>query len=90
MAKVLVSLDDSLLRRLDAEAAARKVSRSALIADLAAQGLGTKKGPGADPKVARALKDLDALFAEAERDNNPDFAEDSTITIRRMRDSRWS
>ena len=90
MAKVLVSLDDQLLRRLDEEAAARKVSRSALLAEFASQALGVKKGPGADPKVGRALRELDKLFAEAERDEPyyRGFDEDSTVTIRKMRDSR--
>ena len=55
MAKVLVSLDDHLLRRLDEEAAARKLSRSALISALVARELRVGKGPGADPKVWRAL-----------------------------------
>jgi hypothetical protein len=90
MAKVLVSLDDRLLRRLDEEAAARKVSRSAFISALVSQELGVKKGPGADPKVGRALRELDKLFAEAAREEPyyRNFKEDSTVTIRKMRDSR--
>ena len=88
MVKVLVSLDDHLLRRLDAEAAARRVSRSALISKLTSEGLGVIRGPGAHPDVKRAFEELDALFAEAEQENNPDYNEDSTVSIRRMRDSR--
>ena len=90
MAKVLVSLDDHLLRRLDEEAAARNLSRSALLAELASKGLGVKKGPGADPRVGRALRELDKLFAEAEREeaHYRGYDEDSTVTIRKMRDSR--
>jgi hypothetical protein len=90
MAKVLVSLDDQLLRRLDAEAATRRVSRSALIAQLAAKGLGIAKGPGAHPDVRKALKETDELFAEAAREEPyyRNVKEDSTVTIRKMRDSR--
>ncbi len=87
MTKVLVSFDDYLLERLDAEAAARKVSRSALIGDLAAKGLGVPRGPGADPKVRRALAATDKLFREWEAETDEKF-EDSTVLIREMRDSR--
>ena len=83
MAKVLVSLDDRLLARLDRVAADRGLSRSALLAELAARGLGESRGPGTQPEVRAALSDLDQLFAEAE---GP--AEDSTATIRAERDAR--
>ncbi|HEV8634546.1 MAG TPA: ribbon-helix-helix protein, CopG family [Chloroflexota bacterium] len=86
MAKVLVSIGDRLLERLDAEAKARGISRSALIAELAAKGLGEPIGPGARPEVHAAMARLDELFRTAER--NEGFLEDSTITIRRMRDER--
>jgi metal-responsive CopG/Arc/MetJ family transcriptional regulator len=83
MAKVLVSLDANLVRRLDEEAAARGVSRSALIAELAEQGLGTQRGPGAAPEVQKAVAELEDLFRES-----PTPGPDSTRIIREMRDAR--
>ena len=86
MAKVLVSIDDRLLQRLDAEAKSRGVSRSALISELTAKGLGEWVSPWTRPEVQAAMARLDELFRKAER--NEGFMEDSTITIRRMRDER--
>lgn len=60
--KVLVSLDDRLLGRLDRVAADRGMSRSALIAELAAKGLGEPIGPGLRPEVRQALRSLEGLF----------------------------
>ncbi|MGH2583886.1 MAG: CopG family ribbon-helix-helix protein, partial [Dehalococcoidia bacterium] len=51
MVKILVSLDESLVERLDQEAAKRGMSRSALIAELTATALGEPRGPGARPEV---------------------------------------
>ena len=82
MVKVLVSLDDRLLRRLDEEAAARGVSRSALIAELAARGLGEPRGPGAQPGVREALQRTHQLFATVHD------VTDSTRVVREMRDAR--
>jgi hypothetical protein len=82
MAKVLVSMDEGLLAHLDREAAIRGVSRSALLSELAAKGLGEPVGPGARPDVHEALRRVSDLFAEV-RD-----AEDSTSVIRQMRDAR--
>jgi len=82
MAKVLVSLDERLLRRLDDEAAARGVSRSALLAEFASRGLGDTVGPGARPAVHEALRRTRQLFA---RLHDP---LDSTEAIRQMRDAR--
>lgn len=82
MAKVLVSIDDRLLERLDAEARARGMSRSALMAEMAATGLGEELGPGADPRVHAALQRTRELFRDV-RD-----PADSTRVIREMRDSR--
>ena len=85
--KILVSLDEGLVEQLDREAAARRVSRSALIAELAATGLGLSAGPGARPAVRRAIEALDALPwdepAPALR-----AAEDSTAALRADRDRR--
>jgi hypothetical protein len=81
MAKVLVSLDPLLLRRIDQEAAKRRVTRSRLIADFAARGLGERAGPGADPAVHRAIDRARRLF-------RGQGGPDSTALIRADRDSR--
>jgi Ribbon-helix-helix protein, copG family len=81
VAKVLVSIDDRLLERLDREADARGVSRSALIAELAAKGLGEPLGPGADPAVHEAIERARQLFSKY---HDP---VDSTQIIREMRDN---
>lgn len=82
MAKVLVSLDDELLARIDRAAAEARLSRSAYLARLAARELDSA-GPGAKPSVRRALERLDKLFAR-----NPTPGGDSTALIRADRDSR--
>lgn len=82
MAKVLVSIDDKLLRRLDREAAAHGLSRSAYIADLAARDVGMKKGPGADPRARRALARIQQLAAKNGTPGDP------VALIRAQRDER--
>ncbi len=81
MTKVLVSLDDGLLRRIDRIARARGLSRSAYLAELAERDASRVEGPGASASARRALARLDALFANAP-------AGDSTAAIRAERDSR--
>ena len=81
MAKVLVSLNDALLRRIDRIAKARGLSRSAYLAGLAERDAARTEGPGAGRAARRALTRLDALFAEGP-------VEDSTIAIRAERDAR--
>lgn len=80
MAKVLISLDERLLRRIDRAAAAKGLSRSAYLAELAERETASEIGPGADPKVRAALRKLDKLFA-----GTPPG--DSTALIREDRDS---
>jgi hypothetical protein len=65
MAKVLLSIDDSLLDRIDRTAKARGLSRSAYLSQLAAQDLGHAVGPGLRTPVREALAGLEALFAAA-------------------------
>jgi predicted transcriptional regulator len=81
VAKVLVSLNDALLRRVDRIAKARGLSRSAYLAELAERDAARSDGPGASPAARRALARLDTLFA-----GRP--AEDSTAAIRAERDAR--
>ena len=81
MAKVLVSLNDALLRRIDRIAKARGLSRSTYLANLAEQDAVRSEGPGATRAAQRALARLDALFATAP-------TEDSTVAIRAERDAR--
>jgi hypothetical protein len=83
MAKVLVSIDDDLLRRIDAERAKRRVSRSAWLARVAQQELGEELGPGADPRVHAAMDSLKELFR-----TSPTSSDDSTDLIREQRDAR--
>ena len=80
MAKVLVSLSDRLVELLDREAAARGLSRSALLAELVARGLGEPIGPGARPEVRQGLDQLQRLLRDV-RDV------DSTLVIREERDA---
>jgi predicted transcriptional regulator len=81
MAKVLVSLDDALLRRVDRLARARGLTRSAYLAELAERDTARSEGPGATRTVRRALSRLDELFAGA-------VQEDSTSAVRAERDAR--
>jgi Ribbon-helix-helix protein, copG family len=78
MAKVLVSFDDKLLKRIDRAAKARGKSRSGYLAWLAESQVG---GPGKRPVVRKAIRDLDRLFANAP-------AGDSTEAVRAGRDAR--
>ncbi len=75
-------IDDRLLARLDREAAARGVSRSAYLSELVARQLPGAVGPGKSRQAHEALRKLDGLFA-----GNP-HGEDSTRAIRALRDSR--
>jgi hypothetical protein len=81
MAKVLVSLDDRLLRRIDRAARASGRSRSAYLAQLAEADGARGQGPGKSAGARGALRKLDRLFAEAP-------AADSTAVVREDRDKR--
>jgi Ribbon-helix-helix protein, copG family len=81
MAKVLVSLDDKLLRRIDRAASTGGKSRSAYLSELAEGAEARSSGPGKTAQVRAALRELDRLFAAAP-------AEDSTAAIRVERDAR--
>jgi hypothetical protein len=79
--KVLVSFDESLLRRIDRAARSRGLTRSAYLARLAESDAARESGPGATPTAQAALRDLDQLFADAP-------AGESTAAIRAARDAR--
>jgi predicted transcriptional regulator len=81
VAKVLVSLPDALLRRVDRIAKSRGLTRSAYLAELAERDAARSTGPGATLAARRALARLDELFAGS-------AAEDSTQAIRAERDAQ--
>jgi len=81
MAKVLVSIDDKLLRRIDRAASASGRSRSAYLSQLAEIAAARASGPGKTAAARVALRRLDRLFAAAP-------AGDSTAAIRAARDAR--
>ncbi len=82
MAKVLISIRDDLLARVDRMAKKRGLTRSAYIAALASKELEEGKGPGAQPAVRGALEDVDRLF-----DAN-DSKGEATALIREQRSAR--
>jgi hypothetical protein len=79
--KVLVSLDDRLLRRIDRAAKERGLSRSAYLAELAERDLGLARGPGANRHAQAGLRRLDRLFTRLPHD-------DPVGAIRAERDAR--
>ncbi len=79
--RVLISVDDRLLVRIDRAAARRGQTRSGYLAELANRDIGGGGGPGTDPTAAAALQALDDLFADA-----PAF--DPTAAVRGVRGSR--
>jgi hypothetical protein len=81
VAKVLVSINDSLLRRIDRVAQARGLTRSAFLAQLAQRELDRLAGPGKSSAARAALARLDELIATTP-------SGDSTELIRAERDAR--
>lgn len=81
MAKVLVSMDDRLLKRVDAAARKAGVNRSAYLRGLAEQALRTT------PTALRASR-LAAFEKMRELGRKHGTPGDSTAFIRRMRDER--
>ena len=79
--KVLVSIEERLLHRIDKAARERGLSRSAYLADLASRDLGLARGPGASRRARGALRRLDRLMARLPHD-------DPTAAIRAERDAR--
>lgn len=82
MAKILVSIDERLLARVDRAAKRAGLSRSAYLARLAARELEAAGGPGTERRARRGLAALDRVFAD-----HPAL-EETTTAIRAERDSR--
>ncbi len=81
MAKVLVSLDDVLLRRVDRIAQSRGLTRSAYFAQLVERDAAQLDGRGSTRAAQRSLAKLDELFG-------PTPAGESTAALRSERDAR--
>jgi metal-responsive CopG/Arc/MetJ family transcriptional regulator len=82
MSKILVSVDDKLLARIDRAARSAGLTRSAYLARLAERDLGTDRGPGSDRQARRAIAKLEKLFKAGPTE------EDVTAAVRAERDSR--
>ena len=63
MVKILVSVDDKLLARIDKAASDLGLSRSAYLSRLAAREVEASHGPGRATVTRRALRSIDKLFA---------------------------
>jgi metal-responsive CopG/Arc/MetJ family transcriptional regulator len=81
MAKVLVSLEDALLRQIDRVARARGLSRSAYLAEIADRDVAQALGRGKTPDARRALARIETLVGRSP-------AGESTELIRAERDAR--
>jgi hypothetical protein len=81
IAKVLVTIDDWLLERIDKEARHRGVSRSAYLSELARREVEAHPGPGRRTSARRAVAQLDRLFGDHPQ------GDDATIVVRSERDS---
>jgi hypothetical protein len=82
VAKVLVSIDDRLLERIDQVVRSRGQSRSGYLAELARRDLAVAAGPGRRARVGRALRRLDTLFREH------GVVGDATALVRAEREAR--
>jgi len=81
VAKILVSIDEKLLTRIDRAAQRSGLTRSAYLAHLAARDVGGERGPGLDGRAHRGMDALEKLFRDR---GGP---EDSTAAVRADRDS---
>jgi hypothetical protein len=81
MAKVLASLDDELLRRVDRRARSLGLSRSAYLSQLAERDLAHTSGPGRSRVARRALARLDRVLSASP-------AGESTVDVRAEREAR--
>ncbi len=81
MSKILVSVDDKLLARIDNAARSAGLTRSAYLSRLVERDLGNVRGPGVNRHVQRAIAELQELF------NTQSGGESATATIRSDRDA---
>lgn len=65
--RVLISIDERLLARIDERTSVLGVTRSRYLAQLATADLAGGHASGVDPGVLAALRAIDTLFAEANR-----------------------
>jgi hypothetical protein len=65
--RVLISIDERLLARIDGACERLGLSRSAFLAQSAARDLEGATGPGTDPTARAALGNLDRLLAKVDR-----------------------
>ncbi|ADB48577.1 type II toxin-antitoxin system HicB family antitoxin [Conexibacter woesei] len=84
MAKVLVTIEDPLLKRIDRTVRERGLTRSGYLSELARRDLDAQLGPGADPQVRAALRRMQDLVAGLDVRSD----EDTTSLLRRTRDER--
>jgi hypothetical protein len=63
--RVLISIDERLLERIDEAADRLGMTRSAFLAQSAKRDLDGGAGPGADPRVRASLAALDRLMSDA-------------------------
>jgi metal-responsive CopG/Arc/MetJ family transcriptional regulator len=62
--RVLISIDERLLDRIDERADRLGLSRSAYLAQVASREMEEGTGPGADPRVRASLSALDQLLSD--------------------------
>lgn len=65
--RVLISIDERLLDRVDRAARSAGTTRSGYFAQLADAELAGSVGPGADPSVQAALRAIDAILSKSEK-----------------------
>ncbi len=82
MSKVLISMSDGLLDRVDKAAASGGLSRSAYLAQLVEREIARTPGPGRARAAHQTMRQLDELFQ-----SQPTGSE-STTAVRSARDSR--
>jgi hypothetical protein len=79
--KIVVALEEPLVRRLDSAARAVGLTRSAYVSQLLKREFGQAQGPGAGPSAKAAIWRLDRLFAAMRH-------EAAAAAVRAERDAR--
>ncbi|HJP71597.1 MAG TPA: ribbon-helix-helix protein, CopG family [Candidatus Limnocylindria bacterium] len=65
--RVLISIDEQLLARIDEARARREMTRSGYLAQLAARDLEPGSGGGGDPRVKAALAKIEKLIGGTDK-----------------------